>query len=99
MNGTTLVIRDYEGDAVFFQSDASLNATEIAKRFGKRTENWLRSDRTPAYRDAVARRMGVTLKSVTKNNQPVSVRQGTQSGEQGMRVSAIGGCRFVPDLS
>lgn len=60
-----------------FLSDAFFNATVAAKAFGKRTENWLRTDDTQAYISAVAR------KSVTEQNQLVRIVQGGSPHEQG----------------
>lgn len=64
---------------VSFSQDAFLNATEIAKQFGKRINNYLRCERTIEYISALSE----TLKSVTEQNQLVIVKKGGKAQEQG----------------
>lgn len=45
---------DYQGQAVTFNSEGWINATEAAARFGKRPVDWLRLDETVAYVGAMA---------------------------------------------
>jgi hypothetical protein len=57
--------------SVVFQTNAFINATAIAKQFGKKTENYLRTDETKAYIAALEKYLfsaenSVTPKSVTK---------------------------------
>lgn len=78
-----LQIFDYQDTPVTFREDGYLNASAVASRFGKRTENYLRTDRTKAYIEALADVMGVTPKSVTEENQIVIVIQGGEPTEQG----------------
>jgi hypothetical protein len=49
----------YEGKAVRFNSDGWINATDVAKRFGKKPAEWLRLPDTAKYMDALARHLNV----------------------------------------
>lgn len=49
--------RDGEPIRCAFTGDAFINATDMAAAFGKLAKDWLRTDRTKAYADAVARRL------------------------------------------
>ena len=40
---------DYQGQSIRFNTDGWINATDIAKRFGKRPVDWLKQDETQAY--------------------------------------------------
>lgn len=82
---TNLVTLSYNNLPVLFQSDdAYLNATQIAKQFGKKTENYLRTDSTKEYLVALEKHLNsVTPKSVTEQNQLVRVIQGGLATEQG----------------
>ncbi|OOF68494.1 hypothetical protein BKG95_03595 [Rodentibacter pneumotropicus] len=44
-----IITADYNGTQVFFQDDAFLNATVIAKHFNKLPNEWLRLDSTQEY--------------------------------------------------
>lgn len=44
----------YEGQAVRFNSDGWINATDVAKRFDKRPIDWLKQDETKLYLAALA---------------------------------------------
>jgi hypothetical protein len=46
---------DYEGQAVRFNADGWINATEAAARFGKLPHEWLRLPETVAYLEALAK--------------------------------------------
>ena len=46
---------NYEGQAVRFNAEGWLHATEIAERFGKLPHEWLRLPETVAYLDALAK--------------------------------------------
>ncbi|MEN5198471.1 KilA-N domain-containing protein [Pseudomonas wadenswilerensis] len=48
---------DYEGQAVRFNADGWLHATEIAERFGKKPGHWLELDSTQEYIERLAERM------------------------------------------
>lgn len=72
-----LIVREYQGNQVLFQSDAYLNATEIAAKFGKAPKDYLKTDRTKKYIEAVGRNL------LTDTNQLVTVIQGGDSLQQG----------------
>jgi len=46
---TSIIQHSFQDTPVFFQSDALLNATAIAKKFNKRPEDYLKSDSTISY--------------------------------------------------
>lgn len=46
---------DFQGQAVAFNSDGWINATEAAARFGKLPHEWLRLPETTAYLEALAK--------------------------------------------
>ncbi len=50
-----IVPLDYEGQAVRFNGDGWINATEAAARFGKLPHEWLRLPETVAYLEALAK--------------------------------------------
>jgi hypothetical protein len=69
---------------VLFQTDAFINATAIAKQFGKKPEHYLRTNETKEYISALQKHLfptenSVTLKMVTEQNQLVIVKQGNFS--------------------
>ncbi|MEI7795177.1 MAG: KilA-N domain-containing protein [Methylococcaceae bacterium] len=74
---------------VLFQSkDAWINATAIAKQFGKKPETYLKTERTQEYIAALLKSMfnieeSVALKSATKQNQIVRIVQGGKPEYQG----------------
>ena len=49
----------YQGRAVRFNSDGWINATDVAKRFGKRPVDWLRLPASISYLKALARALGL----------------------------------------
>jgi hypothetical protein len=57
---TNVIPLDYEGQFIRFNTDCWINATDIAKRFGKRPAKWLELPRTQSYIAALARAMGRT---------------------------------------
>lgn len=64
---TRIVPFDFQGQAVTFNSDGWINATEAAARFGKRPVDWLRLDETAAYVEAMAGALGLESK-VSQNH-------------------------------
>ncbi|MDT8894184.1 KilA-N domain-containing protein [Halomonas sp. I1] len=48
----------YQGQPVRFSADGWINATDIAKRFGKRPVEWLRLPTTLSYMEALAGAIG-----------------------------------------
>jgi hypothetical protein len=66
---------------VLFQTDGFINATAIAKQFGKTTEHYLRTDGTKSYIATLQKYLfsaekPITLKRVNKVNQLVIVKSG-----------------------
>lgn len=49
----------YDGQPVRFNSEGWINATDVAKRFGKKPAEWLRLPDTVKYMDALARHLNV----------------------------------------
>ncbi|MDO7903398.1 KilA-N domain-containing protein [Pseudomonas sp. K1(2024)] len=49
----------YDGEPVRFNSDGWIDATDVAKRFGKKPAEWLRLPDTLKYIDALARHLNV----------------------------------------
>lgn len=49
----------FEGQAVRFNSEGWINATDVAKRFDKRPVDWLRLPASQSYLKALARALGV----------------------------------------
>ena len=83
-----LITAHYGEMFVLFQADGFINATAIAKQFGKKTEHYLRTNETKAYIAALQKYLfpfenSVTLKRVTEQNQLVIVKQGGHPEEQG----------------
>lgn len=58
---------DFQGQAVTFNSDGWINATEAAARFGNRPVDWLRLDETATYIEAMAGALGLESK-VSQNH-------------------------------
>lgn len=52
----------YEGLSVQFNADGWINATGIAKKFGKRPVDWLKQDETKQYMAALAEALGQDAK-------------------------------------
>lgn len=55
-----LVVSQYEDMDVFFMEDGWFNATEAAKKFGKRVDVWLKSQETEVYVIALLKRLNTT---------------------------------------
>lgn len=51
----------YEGQAVRFNSEGWINATDVAKRFGKRPTHWLELPSTKSYMSALAKHLGANF--------------------------------------
>ncbi len=49
----------YQGQAVRFNSEGWINATDVAKRYGKKPAEWLRLPESVKYMDALARHLNV----------------------------------------
>ena len=68
---------NFNHTAVFFRNDGYLNATSIAKHFGKRPETYLKTDSTQQYIAALSEHLSITLKSVIDKNQLVIIKKGS----------------------
>lgn len=49
----------YQGQAVRFNSEGWINATDVAKRYGNKPAEWLRLPESVKYMDALARHLNV----------------------------------------
>ena len=61
---------------VSFRDDGYLNATMIASHFGKLPKDYLKSEQTQQYISALAEKLSVRRKILTKENQVVIVKRG-----------------------
>lgn len=74
---TTQILNfSFNNISVSFNESGYLDATQIAKHYGKRPENFLRTEQNQEYISALAEHLGVTPKSVTEKNPLVIVKQG-----------------------
>ncbi|MFB9146956.1 KilA-N domain-containing protein [Halomonas alkalicola] len=60
---TSIVRFDYYGQLVLFNNNGWINATEAARNFGKRPNDWFGLSSTAEYIEALERRLGITRKS------------------------------------
>ncbi|MWK55794.1 DNA-binding protein [Pseudomonas otitidis] len=56
----------YQGQKVQFSLDGWINATEAAKRYGKRPVDWLKQDETKSYLSALAQALNCDPESLLK---------------------------------
>jgi hypothetical protein len=78
-----VVSASFNGVPVSFSSDAYLNATEIAKQFGKRPVDFLKTEQAQEYINALAQKLSEVKKITSKENQLVIVRKGGNKDLQG----------------
>lgn len=52
----------YKGEPVSFNTEGWINATDVAKRFGKRPVDWLKQEETKQYVAAMAEALGLESK-------------------------------------
>ncbi len=64
-----IISLNFNGLTINFNGEAFINATEVAKLFGKRPETYLKTEPTKRYIAALAKSLGVTPQSVTAQNQ------------------------------
>jgi len=69
---TEFVIKKFESVEVFFMEDGYINATKIAKQFGKRPETWLKTEPCQELMTELL----ITLHGVIEQNQLVIVKRG-----------------------
>lgn len=53
----------YEGQAVRFNSEGWINATDVAKRYGKKPVKWLELTSTKNYMEALSRHLGFDVRN------------------------------------
>ncbi|CDG00383.1 KilA-N domain-containing protein [Avibacterium paragallinarum] len=83
---SNIITADYNGTQVFFQDDAYLNATAIAKRFNKRPNDWLNLPTTQEYIEALSKaetRKSGNATKVEKSHFVKTVRGGKNLSKQG----------------
>lgn len=66
----------YQGQAVRFNSDGWINATDVAKRFGKRPVDWLKQGETKEYLNALAEALTCDAGSLVETSKARSDRGG-----------------------
>lgn len=69
---TNIITADYNGTQVFFQDDAFLNATAIAKHFNKLPNEWLRLDSTQEYIDLLCKKLNTEKSRILKTTRGVN---------------------------
>jgi hypothetical protein len=74
---TQLITAQFDGMPVMFRTDGFINATAIAKQFNKQPRDYLKSERTQEYMEAVKTIL------LTEQNQLVIIKQGGSPEEQG----------------
>ena len=76
-----IINADFNGFNVSFRNDAYINATAIAKQFGKRPVDYLKIDSTQRYITALAQKISEVKKITSNINQLVIVKKGgTEQG-------------------
>lgn len=67
---------EYQGQPVSFNTAGWINATEIAKRFGRRPVDWLKQDETRSYLAALADALTCDPESLVKTSRARTDRGG-----------------------
>ena len=70
------LIKSFSGVAVSFNQDGYLNASAIAKHFGKRVPDFLKTEQNQEQISALAEHLSKTKKIVLEENQLVIVKHG-----------------------
>lgn len=72
---------DYEGSPIAFSQgdNVMVNATQMAKKFGKKVNDWLKTQQTKDFLDALT----VARKIATADFQPITIVQGGTPANQG----------------
>lgn len=76
MNASNVIPFHYQGQAVRFNSEGWINATDVAKRFGKRPVDWLKQSETRAYLDALAEALTCDAESLVETSKARADRGG-----------------------
>lgn len=69
---SNIITADYNGTQVFFQDDAYLNATAIAKHFNKSPRRWLELPTTIEYIDLLSKKLNVGKSDILKTTRGVN---------------------------
>ncbi|CDG00412.1 P22AR C-terminal domain-containing protein [Avibacterium paragallinarum] len=69
---SNIITADYNGTQVFFQDDAYLNATAIAKHFNKLPNEWLRLESTQEYIDLLCKKLNTGKSRILKTTRGVN---------------------------
>ena len=84
---TNIITADYNGTQVFFQDDAYLNATAIAKHFNKRPNDWLTLPTTQEYIETLCKktetRKSGNAAKVGKSHFVKTIKGGKDLSQQG----------------
>jgi hypothetical protein len=93
MNNQDLLVRVFEGNKVQFNIDGYINATFIAKKYGKQASKWLDNDDTKNYIKAISSRL------LIEQNQLVIVKVGAPSTGGGTWIHPKLGVYFARWIS
>lgn len=69
---SNIITAYYNGTQVFFQNDAYLNATTIAKHFNKSPRRWLELPSTIEYIDLLSKRLNVGKSDILKTTRGIN---------------------------
>lgn len=69
---SNIITADYNGTQVFFQDDAYLNATAIAKHFNKLPNEWLRLESTQQYIDLLSKKLNTEKSRILKTTRGIN---------------------------
>ena len=79
----TLKTVNFNGISVSFTENGYLNATKIAKHYGKQVRDYLINNRTKDYIRALDEHLSEAVKTASEQNQLVIIVKGGKSNEQG----------------
>ncbi|UOO89495.1 KilA-N domain-containing protein [Vitreoscilla massiliensis] len=78
-----IINADFNGFNVSFRNDAYINATSIAKQYGKLAKDYLRNEQTKQYISALAQNLSKRRNILLKEIQLVIVKKGGNVAESG----------------
>lgn len=88
---------EYQGHLVHFSTEGWINATNIAKRFGKRPAKWLELPSTKSYMAALAKALGKTDVRKSDFGLVRAQKGGTQQGTWLHPKLAVSFARWLDD--
>ncbi|MGY2183268.1 KilA-N domain-containing protein [Pseudomonas agarici] len=95
MNASNVIPFHYQGQAVRFNSDGWVNATEIAKRESRRLDKWLATQETQEYISALGRHL-----NTPKKGDLISSQRGRNGGTWLHPKLAVSFARWIsPDFA